>query len=333
MLAARPVSMAFSLQKRVLNEVEECSPPSSPAKPFLEKASGHETVVSELLSLLTCPVCLTVMAGVKIESCRNEHLVCSNCSPKLDQCPVCRGPWGVRSRLAKLLQEAVLGNLINPCWFKEYGCRHRCPYQKMPEHLVWCKYQQVDCPAALTHGCSWQGCLKNLLPHIKKNKCGVALVSEKHKKSKIYQVLVEFSLSADDWLPRHVVLESAACAEVLVCLSLVPSDGRVMFFFRTLGELPSSYISEATLRILRPYGHTGTYSFSGMLHSPTQSLGTIKGSGNFLDLTAKQVLSRLNQDGFLRLLVTFPLLQGVKAECCDTLVEQQPSLAGQSPEV
>ena len=40
--------------------------------------------------LLECPVCFETIDSVPIYQCRNGHVVCKNCHPKLETCPICR---------------------------------------------------------------------------------------------------------------------------------------------------------------------------------------------------------------------------------------------------
>ena len=54
---------------------------------------------------LTCPVCLEV-ASPPIFSCRDQHLVCSACRPKVDKCPECRERYSgppLRHRFAEVM--------------------------------------------------------------------------------------------------------------------------------------------------------------------------------------------------------------------------------------
>ena len=40
--------------------------------------------------LLECPVCFETIDSVPIDQCRNGHVVCEDCHPKLETCPICR---------------------------------------------------------------------------------------------------------------------------------------------------------------------------------------------------------------------------------------------------
>ena len=40
--------------------------------------------------LLQCPVCFHTIDSVPILQCGNGHVVCKDCHPKLENCPICR---------------------------------------------------------------------------------------------------------------------------------------------------------------------------------------------------------------------------------------------------
>ena len=40
--------------------------------------------------LLECPVCFETIDSIPIYQCGNGHVVCKNCHPKLETCPICR---------------------------------------------------------------------------------------------------------------------------------------------------------------------------------------------------------------------------------------------------
>ena len=39
---------------------------------------------------IECPVCFHEINSVPIYQCRNGHVVCKECHPKLKNCPICR---------------------------------------------------------------------------------------------------------------------------------------------------------------------------------------------------------------------------------------------------
>ena len=44
----------------------------------------------EAILKLDCPVCLEKIESKHIFQCNNGHVICKNCIPKLEQCPICR---------------------------------------------------------------------------------------------------------------------------------------------------------------------------------------------------------------------------------------------------
>ena len=72
------------------------------SSPLKRKTTSEETseeksdkkyrieTTEKLLDIMECPVCLEVPRSAPIFSCRNGHLICGTCQPKLDCCPICR---------------------------------------------------------------------------------------------------------------------------------------------------------------------------------------------------------------------------------------------------
>ena len=50
----------------------------------------EEEVKKYFKDLLECPICFETIDSVPIYQCRNGHVVCKNCHPKLKKCPICR---------------------------------------------------------------------------------------------------------------------------------------------------------------------------------------------------------------------------------------------------
>ena len=60
---------------------------------FLTKSiEEKEAAIREKESDLECPVCLET-AGGEIFCCIEQHLVCSQCRPRVVECPQCRQPY------------------------------------------------------------------------------------------------------------------------------------------------------------------------------------------------------------------------------------------------
>jgi uncharacterized Fe-S cluster-containing protein len=52
-----------------------------------EKSSEFKKYVKDLLQ---CPVCIESIKTTPIHQCANGHVICKDCIPKLNNCPICR---------------------------------------------------------------------------------------------------------------------------------------------------------------------------------------------------------------------------------------------------
>ena len=66
--------------------------------------------IEDLNTNLECPVCLDLPQSGPIYQCRNGHLMCKDCHPKMKRCPICVVPL---EKLRNLLSEKLL-SLTNP---------------------------------------------------------------------------------------------------------------------------------------------------------------------------------------------------------------------------
>ena len=94
------------LMREGIEEEGEDSEPTEKQKlvSFLTKSiEEKEEAIREKESDLECPVCLET-AGGEIFSCVEQHLVCSQCRPRVVECPQCRQsypPTPLRHRYAE----------------------------------------------------------------------------------------------------------------------------------------------------------------------------------------------------------------------------------------
>ena len=58
--------------------------------------------------LLECNVCLEVPSSNPIFQCRNGHLYCKECHPKLHECPLCRQGRGQLGNVKCLIAQKIL---------------------------------------------------------------------------------------------------------------------------------------------------------------------------------------------------------------------------------
>ena len=61
-------------------------------------------------SLLECVVCLEVPSSNPIFQCRNGHLYCKECHPKLLECPLCRQGKLQLGNVKCLIAQKILEN-------------------------------------------------------------------------------------------------------------------------------------------------------------------------------------------------------------------------------
>eukprot|EP00095_Tigriopus_kingsejongensis_P006901 snap_masked-scaffold126_size328755-processed-gene-1.5 protein:Tk06901 transcript:snap_masked-scaffold126_size328755-processed-gene-1.5-mRNA-1 annotation:"e3 ubiquitin-protein ligase siah1b" len=114
-----------------------------------------------VLTLLECPVCLDHITP-PIKQCLKGHLVCSDCFPRLNHCPTCRGNMSEERNLA---MEQVSHLLQYPCRYHPMGCKEAFSLAKKAAHEKDCPYLQLKCPF---HGqCAFNGSLAEVVPHLK----------------------------------------------------------------------------------------------------------------------------------------------------------------------
>jgi E3 ubiquitin-protein ligase SIAH1 len=67
--------------------------------------------IEQLNEILECPVCFVVPISGPLKTCKNGHMVCSSCEPKLTiGCPVCREPIDTRAlQLEKMVDMMAIG--------------------------------------------------------------------------------------------------------------------------------------------------------------------------------------------------------------------------------
>ena len=69
------------------------------------------------IECLECPVCFQTIDSFPIDKCQNGHVVCKDCHPKLENCPICRDEKGYNPQLQNLkLEETVKRYFIKRKW-------------------------------------------------------------------------------------------------------------------------------------------------------------------------------------------------------------------------
>ncbi|XP_068992057.1 E3 ubiquitin-protein ligase Siah1 isoform X2 [Neodiprion pinetum] len=138
------------------------SPSSSSSSSSVSSSSSPSSLPSaDLASLFECPVCFDYVLP-PILQCQSGHLVCSNCRPKLNCCPTCRGPLG---NIRNLAMEKVASNVMFPCKYSTSGCTVSLVHTEKADHEDACEFRPYSCPCPGA-SCKWQGSLEQVMPHL-----------------------------------------------------------------------------------------------------------------------------------------------------------------------
>jgi len=114
--------------------------------------------VEEFKEAIKCPICLEVPRNGPVSACPEGHLVCKECKPKIDICPVCRVPMaGGKSLLAIFITERVTHGCLNE------DCKESFLLEALVAHEKVCAYRVVSCPHSL---CSKKVPLAKLTHHL-----------------------------------------------------------------------------------------------------------------------------------------------------------------------
>ena len=63
------------------------------------------------LILIECPVCFETIFSAPIFQCHNGHIVCKDCRPKLETCPICRDAKAIRNlKMEEIVKRFQLSN-------------------------------------------------------------------------------------------------------------------------------------------------------------------------------------------------------------------------------
>lgn len=110
------------------------------------KSNRHNTVSNaeilevvtqtELLRILECPVCKDVPFP-PIFNCNKGHIICSQCKPKLSDCPLCKSPLSGARNFAV---ESIIMSSKHTCKYKEFGCNVVLLGDVMSTHVKNCQY-------------------------------------------------------------------------------------------------------------------------------------------------------------------------------------------------
>ena len=69
--------------------------------------------ISDLMTMLECPVCMDTADRAPIYQCPEGHLLCESCNGRLLDCPQCgHALMNARNRIAEELAEKLEGRLV-----------------------------------------------------------------------------------------------------------------------------------------------------------------------------------------------------------------------------
>ena len=117
-------------------------------KEELEKKS--ENTLKDLRKDLECPVCWDTPRRVPIFQCRNGHIICQDCQPKLQtpNCPQCRIPYGNETPIRALTAEKCIRQIPHKCIYANQGC------QQPPMALTDLETHERECEFRLAQNLS-----------------------------------------------------------------------------------------------------------------------------------------------------------------------------------
>lgn len=118
----------------------------------------YDSIVSEL----KCPGCAQALYG-PIWLCETGHSICSRCSERISECPLCRKKL---TDMRNYTLEAIAGKVQFPCTHAARGCMVRLPLELLWWHKDRCGYKQIECFMGKVWGnCSWHGCERDWISH------------------------------------------------------------------------------------------------------------------------------------------------------------------------
>ena len=276
--------------------------------PPVEQGMGSvEPFYQEILSLMSCPVCLGLMTEGYIFSCVNDHLTCECCWKYLSDCrstcPTCRSTWRGRSRFAENIRNALIENAEIPCPNQIFGCQGRFMKSLMNPHLAWCCFQQVFCPATHEGACRWRGSLRRLDSHVRAESCALVLPGSILKR--VFTLTVNLLTGRPK--VRYVLFTKIAPAESPVCLVMLRENEGVYIYLRMVGAPSVEKGPLVTVSVLRMPDESTAFSMLGEIHPPTSNFAMVKQSGTFLFLDEAQLILLHDENRLLVLKVAFPL--------------------------
>jgi hypothetical protein len=128
---------------------------------------NYEPPSDALASLLECPICFDSMLSQRIHQCRNGHIICDQCRPKVLNkcCPSCKLPIGDADVSRNLLIEQLIEQTIIKC--PNLECGYSCLGISMRKHIdIDCRFRTVKCIECFGE-CRFRGTAPEMLTHLR----------------------------------------------------------------------------------------------------------------------------------------------------------------------
>ena len=118
----------------------------------------------EVQDELQCPVCFKVPRTTPVYQCKEGHIHCKDCHPKLKNCPVCRSNvLDIRA----LTAEKWISKTPLKCSYHDSGCDEKeMVLNECNEHEKDCKYRPMKC---FTKKCKEMVPVCKFIEHIRAN--------------------------------------------------------------------------------------------------------------------------------------------------------------------
>jgi hypothetical protein len=127
------------------------------------------TLMDSLREIIECPICTNIPINGRYHQCKNGHVCCLMCKPKLQQCPSCREPIDGRCLKLEDLSELV----PRQCKFSQGGCKIELVPSLLGNHQIHCQQKLLQCPNVL--------CLTKILPEFLDEHAKVGVLRASHK--------------------------------------------------------------------------------------------------------------------------------------------------------
>jgi len=120
------------------------------------QGSKYSKLVTDLRSLLECPVCSTIINTTPVHCCSNGHPTCQSCWTRCHLCPVCRVPCHSSPPCYAQTANTIISLIPLPCENNYKGCLVEGEEGMIRRHQVDCPFQEEE--GIEVRGCQAFGC-------------------------------------------------------------------------------------------------------------------------------------------------------------------------------